>query len=60
MSTLTASWPRVKLTDICNRTAAFPNMPVMFWGDKDGEKYFNAYFARFDGNSSSLLTEMKC
>ncbi|KAJ6111801.1 acetoacetyl-CoA synthase [Penicillium sp. IBT 18751x] len=29
-------------------TAAFPSMPVMFWGDKDGKKYFNAYFARFD------------
>ncbi|KAI9880045.1 MAG: hypothetical protein M1830_005777 [Pleopsidium flavum] len=29
-------------------TAAFPNMPVKFWGDDDGSKYFNAYFARFD------------
>jgi len=28
--------------------AACPNMPVMFWGDKDGEKYFKAYFERFD------------
>lgn len=29
-------------------TKAFPTMPVMFWGDADGQKYFNAYFARFD------------
>ena len=29
-------------------TSAFPNMPTMFWGDTDGKKYFNAYFARFD------------
>lgn len=28
-------------------TAPFPNQPVMFWGDK-GDKYFDAYFARFD------------
>lgn len=27
---------------------AFPNMPVSFWGDKNGEKYHAAYFARFD------------
>ncbi|KAJ5679875.1 Acetoacetyl-CoA synthetase [Penicillium macrosclerotiorum] len=26
----------------------FPNMPTQFWGDTDGKKYFNAYFARFD------------
>jgi len=25
----------------------FPSMPVGFWNDPDGEKYFNAYFARF-------------
>ncbi|KAI9731923.1 MAG: hypothetical protein M1834_004374 [Cirrosporium novae-zelandiae] len=29
-------------------TAAFPNMPVMFWDDKDGSKYFETYFAKFD------------
>lgn len=27
---------------------AFPTMPVRFWGDDDGKKYFGAYFARFD------------
>ena len=26
---------------------AFPSMPLMFWNDPDGEKYHNAYFARF-------------
>ncbi|MEL7542833.1 MAG: acetoacetate--CoA ligase [Pseudomonadota bacterium] len=26
---------------------AFPSMPVGFWDDADGEKYHNAYFARF-------------
>ena len=25
----------------------FPSMPIKFWGDKDGEKYHNAYFNRF-------------
>ncbi|KAL2375121.1 hypothetical protein RJ035_005940 [Blastomyces gilchristii] len=29
-------------------TAAFPNMPVMFWGENGAERYFDAYFARFD------------
>lgn len=29
-------------------TKPFPTMPVKFWGDDSGEKYFNAYFARFD------------
>jgi acetoacetyl-CoA synthetase len=29
-------------------TKPFPSMPVMFWNDPDGEKYRNAYFARFD------------
>jgi acetoacetyl-CoA synthetase len=28
-------------------TAPFPSMPVCFWNDPAGEKYFNAYFARF-------------
>ena len=27
---------------------AFPNMPVGFWGDEGGKKYFSAYFERFD------------
>ena len=30
-------------------TAPFPSMPVSFWRDESGEKYFNAYFARFPG-----------
>ena len=29
-------------------TKPFPSMPVMFWNDLDGQKYHNAYFARFD------------
>lgn len=29
-------------------TKSFPNMPVMFWGDKDGKKYFDAYFEKYD------------
>lgn len=29
-------------------TEAFPNQPVMFWGDETGQKYFDAYFGRFD------------
>ena len=40
-------------------TAAFPNMPVKFWGDKDGSKYFNAYFARFDSTTSRPTALMK-
>ena len=31
---------------VCTRT--FPCQPVYFWGDASGEKYHNAYFARFD------------
>jgi acetoacetyl-CoA synthetase len=31
---------------VCTRP--FPSMPVMFWNDAMGEKYHNAYFARFD------------
>jgi len=27
--------------------APFPSMPVGFWNDPDGQKYFNAYFARY-------------
>lgn len=33
-------------------TAAFPNQPVKFWGDASGQKYFDAYYARFDSKSS--------
>ncbi len=29
-------------------TKPFPSMPVGFWGDPFGEKYFAAYFGRFD------------
>lgn len=29
----------------CN---SFPCMPIGFWNDDSGERYFNAYFARFD------------
>jgi len=39
--------PRGKGEMVC--TAPFPSMPVMFWNDPTGEKYFNAYFARFPG-----------
>jgi acetoacetyl-CoA synthetase len=31
---------------VCTRT--FPCQPAFFWGDESGEKYHNAYFARFD------------
>jgi len=30
-------------------TKSFPNQPIYFWGDTTGEKYFNAYYGRFDG-----------
>ena len=30
-------------------TKPFPSMPVEFWNDPDGEKYHNAYFARYPG-----------
>ncbi|MDB3857811.1 acetoacetate--CoA ligase [Pelagibacteraceae bacterium] len=26
----------------------FPSMPVKFWGDDDGQKYYKAYFRRFE------------
>ncbi|KAF2094398.1 acetoacetate-CoA ligase [Rhizodiscina lignyota] len=29
-------------------TKSFPNQPVYFYGDPTGDKYFNAYYARFD------------
>ncbi len=25
----------------------FPSMPIQFWGDDDGQKYYKAYFTRF-------------
>ena len=31
---------------VCTRS--FPTMPVCFYSDPTGEKYYNAYFARFD------------
>ena len=31
---------------VCTRS--FPSMPVGFWNDPDGKKYFGAYFSRFD------------
>ncbi len=31
---------------VCTQT--FPSQPVYFWADPTGEKYHNAYFARFD------------
>jgi len=31
---------------VCTQT--FPCQPIYFWGDPGGEKYHNAYFARFD------------
>jgi acetoacetyl-CoA synthetase len=30
---------------VCTRP--FPSMPLGFWNDPDGKKYFNAYFAKF-------------
>ncbi len=30
-------------------TQPFPSQPVFFWGDDDGSKYHDAYFARFPG-----------
>ncbi len=27
---------------------SFPCMPIGFWNDDDGQRYYNAYFARFD------------
>ncbi|KAI9738155.1 MAG: hypothetical protein M1818_005584 [Claussenomyces sp. TS43310] len=29
-------------------TAAFPNMPTYFWKDTKGERYFSAYFEKYD------------
>ena len=30
-------------------TKPFPTMPVTFWGERGAEKYFNSYFAKYDG-----------
>ena len=27
--------------------SAFPSMPIYFWNDKNGEKYYNAYFSTY-------------
>jgi acetoacetyl-CoA synthetase len=32
---------------VCTRP--FPSMPLGFWNDPDGQRYHNAYFARFPG-----------
>lgn len=32
---------------VCTRP--FPSMPLAFWGDADGSRYQNTYFARFPG-----------
>ncbi len=29
--------------------SAFPSMPIKFWNDESGEKYFNAYFSEYKG-----------
>jgi len=29
-------------------TQSFPSMPIGFWGDDSGEKYFNAYYADYE------------
>ena len=31
---------------VCTQT--FPSQPAFFWGDETGEKYHNAYFAKYD------------
>ena len=31
---------------VCTQT--FPSQPIYFWADPDGEKYHDAYYARFD------------
>ena len=41
-------------------TAAFPNMPVTFWGDNGPQRYFEAYFNRFDGMCQKLSVESEC
>lgn len=34
--------------DLCG-TGAFPTMPLYFFGDVGGKKYFDSYFAKYDG-----------
>jgi len=34
---------------------AFPNMPVKFWGENGDQRYFDSYFARFDGQYPTLF-----
>lgn len=29
--------------------SSFPSMPIYFWGDESGEKYFDSYFSKFKG-----------
>ncbi|RMZ90061.1 hypothetical protein DV736_g2702, partial [Chaetothyriales sp. CBS 134916] len=29
-------------------TAAFPTMPIKFWGDESGQRYFSSYFEKYD------------
>jgi acetoacetyl-CoA synthetase len=29
-------------------TSAFPNMPIKFWNDAKGQRYFSAYFEKYD------------
>lgn len=36
-------------------TAAFPNMPTTFWGENGDERYFDAYFARFDSKNTHSI-----
>lgn len=37
---------------VCTR--GFPTQPSFFWGDPSGERYFKAYYERFDGKSTDL------
>jgi acetoacetyl-CoA synthetase len=37
-------------------TGAFPSMPVTFWGDDGPKKYYDAYFARFNGECLNTIT----
>jgi len=33
-------------------TKAFPNVPAMFWNDTDGQRYFSAYYEKYDNRWS--------
>jgi hypothetical protein len=35
-------------------TKAFPNMPVTFWGERGDERYWEAYFGKYDGEFPTL------